>query len=236
MPDSAIESTEVVLHELGQSVAASIAAMQQELDHYPNTLGAYLLDEVELELPVHMRVDLLGQVLTTVVEGTPSAQAGRLRLRVRPVLGACQPPVVYSNQTLEALQALSPEEIAQLARFRIYSVDDLLRVGRTAAGSGALAKLGLRTQADDLMKRAELLSVPVFPTGVADALLKIGITSVEDFVRGDPRVLAEALSRLVPIEIFGNGISAEDIEAWQREIRKAFARAHNPEEPDSDTT
>jgi hypothetical protein len=212
-------STEVALHELGESIAVTVASVQEELARYPNDLGAYVLDEVDLNVPVQLRVDELGQVKATVVEGeAPSSTVGQLHLRLRPILGASQNPPPTSVRPLDTLGALSPQEIARLEAERVFSVDDLMRVARNASGRAALTKFGLETDLERVLDRAEVLSLPMLPAPVAESLLQVGVEAPADFVNEDPAKLAESLS-----ERLGQTLSTEDVSSWQSKVGEVLA-------------
>jgi hypothetical protein len=208
-------SAEVELHEVGEGIAAAMAAIQQELTRYPNSLGAFLVDEVDLDIPIRFRVDTLGQVLATVVNSDePSAAVGRLRLRLRPVLGAVLPPPVTSDQSLASLGALPPEDLAKLEAQRIFSVDDLLRVTRTASGRSGVDQLDLATRVDSLLGRAEIIASPALPAPVAETLVQIGVDSPAEFVDRDPAQVAVELSKQL-----NQPVTAEDVAIWQQEVK-----------------
>jgi hypothetical protein len=205
---------EVALHELGESIAATVASVQRELARYPNALGAFVLDEMDLTIPVRMRVDLLGQVRATVAdEDQAGVLVGNLHLRLKPVLGAAQPPPVTSGQSLQSLNVLRPEVIARLEQERIFTVDDLLRVSNTATGRTALNKMQLGTDLSSVLDRASVLTLPSVPAPVAENLVDIGISKPSDFVQGDPVQIAHTLS-----ERLKQPITPEAVQAWQKEV------------------
>jgi len=207
-------STEVVLHELGESIGAAIASVQDELGRYPNTLGAYLLDEVALEIPVAMRVDQLGQVMTTVVEDAgPAGTVGRLKFQIRPVLGASAPPPVSSGQSLADLGLLSKDALSRLQELRIFSVDDLLRVGRNATGRSRLESIGLDVPVAQALEEATAAATPALPDAVKAVLRKQGIRTLKDFAKQDAATLARALS-----EQLGEAVSEADVKRWQQAV------------------
>jgi hypothetical protein len=229
VPSGSSGSSEVALHELGESIAVSVVSIQQELARYPNTLGALYVDDLEMDIPLSLRVNDVGQVMATVADHeTPDLATGKLHLRLRPVLGASQPLPVISGQSLAALGALSPQAIARLEAERIFSVDDLLRVSRNASGRAALEKLNLGTEVDTLLDRTAVLTLPTLPVPVAESLLQVGVESPDGFVQGDPVTLAESLS-----ERLKQPISAEDVASWQQEAGEAIALplpSHRPAE------
>src|SRR6185503_1066888 len=78
-------STEVALHELGESLVTSAVTLQRELRRYGEANGALLLEDLEMELPVKLRVDSLGQMMAEVVNEPPANSVlTRIRLRIRP--------------------------------------------------------------------------------------------------------------------------------------------------------
>jgi hypothetical protein len=215
----AMGSTEVAVHEIGDSLAATAAQVQQELTRYPNTLGAFLLDELELNVPVRLRVDGLGQVMVNMVEGgTGAGQPGNLRLRLRPVLGASVPASLSAVQPLQKLNIFLPETITRLETYRLFSVADFLRVAHTAAGRAALNALNLGFSLEEILDRAWLLTLPMLPPVVAEELLQLGIDSPRNFVQENAVWLAKELSNRL-----NEPIRDEDVECWQKEVRQAIA-------------
>lgn len=212
------ESTEVGLHELGENLATTVDRVQQELARYPTSMGAYLLDEIDLEIPVDMRVDQLGQVRTKVLDSGVSADRniGRVRMRVKPVLGVAQRPADVRDQPLATLADLSDEAIGALARARIYSVEDLVRTAQTAAGRTALGSLDLGVDLDVLLGKAALLALPTLPRPVREALVKLGYPNPAAFVaETDGAGLAAKLT----IEL-DQAIGDADVTAWQARTRR----------------
>lgn len=116
---------EVGLHELTGGISAVIASMQQQLAVYSSDLGTFVVDTLELTLPVHMRVDQLGQVMATVVGGNDSSTATSLHLQIRPVAASSTAPPL-TREPLTTLRMLSDVAIAQLQSLRVFSIDDLL--------------------------------------------------------------------------------------------------------------
>lgn len=208
-------SAEVGLHELGESIAATVVSVQGELSRYPNSLGAYLLDEVELTIPLQMRVDDLGQPLVVVASSETSGPTTTVRMRVRPVLGASSVPA-DGHQPLEQL-ALSADVIAKLQDRRVFSVEDLQRVARDPAGQVALARLGLGVPIERVVARADLLTLREIPPQIATALLQSDIESADAFAKADATKLAPILSRRT-----GQDIGVEDVQAWQAHVGKSL--------------
>src|SRR5262249_3367343 len=138
-----------------------------------------------------------------------------LQLRLRPVLGASQAPVIVSGQPLSALNALSPEAIARLEAERIFTVDDLLRVANHPAGRHALVKLDLGTDLGRIQERAAVLTLPGIPSEVTEALLQIGIGSPTEFVKADATDLARSLSERTKLPI-----EPKHVSTWQQQTEK----------------
>jgi hypothetical protein len=220
MAAPAATSQEVGLHELGESVASTVDRVQTELSRYPKTMGAYVLDEIDLNLPVEMRVDEVGQVRTKVVDAaTPEKNVGQVRMKVRPVLGATEPATEVRDQPLAVLEELTPDAIARLEAQRIYSVEDLARAASSAAGRAALGALSLGVDLDALLAKAALLAFRPLPRAIREALVRLGVTSLAAFSKdANPASLAERLSGLLE-----QTFSASDVEAWQASVKAAFA-------------
>ena len=215
-----LQSSEVALHELGESVAAAVISVQQELARYPASMGVYLLDEVDLSIPVCLRIDSLGQVMATVIERQqPGEVTGQMRLHLRPVQGRLQSPHhVISDLPLADLCVLAPEVILRLEAQRIFSIDDLLRVARHASGRNALVKMGLGVELDSVLNRADVLLLPMLPIPVARSLLRIGIKAPSEFVERDAEELAEILTAQLN-QVFHK----QDIICWQQEVDEYIA-------------
>jgi hypothetical protein len=213
-------SKEVGLHEFGESVASTVDRVQTELARYPKTMGAYVLDEIDLNVPVEMRVDEVGQVRTKVIDATtPEKSVGQMRMKVRPVIGSTQPPSEVRDQPLEVLDELAPAAIARLEAQRIYSVEDLARAASSAAGRAAIEALDLGADLDALLAKAALLAFRPLPRAIREALIRLGVTSLGAFA-GDPNqaALATKLS-----ELLEQTFTEADVAAWQATVKKAHA-------------
>lgn len=211
-------SQEVTLHELGASVAVAIADIQRELARYPSPLGAYVLDELEIALPIRTRIDDLGQTMVTVISperDAPPPAMVRFRLRPAPGVHAPPPPAALP---LSSLGILSPDVIARLHARRIFSVADFERVTATPAGVDAVSRLRLGVPVTRVVDRVHLLALPNLPTAVAAMLVTAGIHSLAALARANPAKLAADLSRLLE-----NGaqpaITADAVGQWQRGAR-----------------
>jgi 5-hydroxyisourate hydrolase-like protein (transthyretin family) len=220
LPPEAPQSAEVGLHELGESIAGTVARVQAELARYPSSVGTYVLDEIGLTMPVEMRVDELGQVLTKVVDGDAEARAnvGKVELKVKPLLGAVHPPPTIRDQPLSVLTDLSADAIQKLEAQRIFSVEDLARVARSPSGRATLEIYDLGVDLDALLGKAALLSLPMLPVRVRETLLSIGYASPDAFVKEeDAETLAGKLSTALEQDI-----SAEHVKAWQAAVRRGL--------------
>lgn len=219
-PRSMPTSTEVRLDELGESVAQAAWNMQQELARYPASLGAFMLDDLELSIPVRMRTDELGQVLATVMDTEqPGALVGQVRLRVRPTPGLVPaPPSSASAQPLEALGVLGPVALQKLHAHRIFSVGDLVRVAQAPEGRAALEHLDLGSSLEAVLARAAVLSLPTVPQTVSEKLLELGIQSPGHFIEQDAGQLSRRLT-----EKLRQPISASAVESWQRAAQPPLA-------------
>jgi len=116
------------------------------------------------------------------------------------------------------LGALTPVEIARLKEQRIFSVDDLLRIARNAAGRNGLSKLNLQVGLGNLLDLASVLALPMLPAPVAESLLRIDVRSVSDFVQRDAAELARLLTGQLE-----QPIKPEDVLIWQQEAREFIA-------------
>jgi hypothetical protein len=214
-------STEVGLHELGENLASTVDRVQHELARYPGSMGAYVLDEIDLELPVDLRVDQLGQVRTRVLDSSTSTDraVGRVHMRVKPVLGAAARPADVPDQPLVVLEELSTEAIRKLGELRIYSVEDLVRAAQSGGGRAALVGLDLDVDLDVLLAKAGLLALPTLPRAVREALLGLGLADISAFLAvADPEDLAARLTAAL-----GQEIAANHVVAWQDQTRKYLA-------------
>lgn len=205
---------EVAVHELADGLAQALVSAQRELDRYGSSLGAYLLEELDFTVPVRMRLDALGQVMTTLVDqpvkDVPTAQ---LRLRVRAAVGSESPPDVASPQALDELGVLDAAALKQLASYRIFSVDDLLRVARGAAGRNALGQIELGRPLDDVLAQLSVAALPVITPAARRALVRAGIKSTADLMARDPGALARLLSKTS-----GSPVTEAEVVTWQKEV------------------
>ncbi len=210
-------SSEVVLHELGESIASAVGKIQGELARYTSALGSYVIDEMEVSIPVKMRVDDLGQAMVTVDQDGHNGSS--LRIKLRPVPPVVQAQPASTTQPLESL-GFTPAEVAKLKERRVFSVDDLQRVARNVAGQEALQKVTPSATLAQSLNRAQLLSLPMLPPAVATALLNWGITTPPDFIKQEPVALAKRLSDELHVTV-----SADDVKKWQDQVRQTLDNA-----------
>lgn len=205
-------SDEVAIHELGEALAVSAVSIRRELQRYPDEMGSFTIEDFEVDLPVRMRVDSLGQVMATVL---PSAQANdavaRVRIRLKPGEKQVNAAPVIADYPVKALDSFSGDEIKTLEKHRIFSVEDFIRVCRNTAGRTQLEKLVSTSSIERALKPAELLTMPSVPGSISLGLIKNNIRSAEDFLGNKPEDLAHLLQN-VPLE----KIHVEDIQEWQK--------------------
>jgi len=211
---------EVVLHELGETIADAVNRMQGQLSRYPSTVGTYVVDEMNVSVPVSVRLDGLGQIRTRVVEQVPDGtQVGQVTLRVRPALGVTGPAQPGLPQSLSVLTELTLTMVAALNGLRVYSVEDLVRLAQQPAGRQALVPLLPGVDLDALLAKAALLATPVLPAAVRQALVGLGFASLAAVADAtDPEALANALSARI-----GQPITAGDVREWQRRVQAELA-------------
>jgi hypothetical protein len=213
---TSVQATDdVVLHELGETIADSVHRMQLELSRYPSTIGAYVVDALDISVPVAVRVDALGQVRTKVLEQAPAdATVGQVQMRVRPVPGAQDRARQPLDQPLAVLTELTPESIAALEARRVYSVEDLARLASSAVGRSALAGIVRGVDLPALLDKVALLAMPVLPSPVRSSLVDMGIGSPRGFVHAAASDLAPGLS-----ERLGQTVSPDDVAIWQARVK-----------------
>lgn len=207
---------EVALHELGESLVASAVSIQRELRRYTEDNGAFLLEDLEVELPLKVRVDPLGQLMAQVVsEATPNSALTRIRLRIRPDAQPVDRVPIIADQPLEFLTILSKDQRAFLESYRIFSVEDLIRASRNAASRKALQTVIPKVVLEDSLARGGVLLIPVVPARVAAGMLGVGVKSVDDFLSRDPSRLALALAKALREQI-----TREHVSQWQADLKK----------------
>jgi hypothetical protein len=207
---------DLTVGEIGEALAATVASVQQELAHYPMAMGTFVVDELAVDVPVRYSVDTLGQ-LRVRVEPSANGSTSNLRLRIRPVLDPPEPRSVTAPQPLSKLGVLPADAIRRLEAQRVFSVDDLLRVSRNAAGRRALEELGV-PELDGALDRARVIALPSLPAPVAESLVAEGIGKPGELLAADPRRLAKKLSARL-----GEPIDEADVTAWQDRTRPLVA-------------
>lgn len=205
---------EVAIHELADGLAQALVSAQRELDRYGNALGAYLLEELDFTVPVRMRLDSLGQVMTSLVDQpVKDGPVAQLRLRVRAAIGTESPPDVSSPQALDELGVFDAAVLKQLASFRIYSVDDLLRVARGAAGRSALGQIDLGRPLHEVLDQLSVAALPVITPSARRLLVQAGIKSTSDLISREPAALARLLTKAS-----GRSIAEAEVAGWQVKV------------------
>jgi hypothetical protein len=204
-------SAEVAIHELGESLAATVASVQGEMARYNTALGTYVLDEIDISIPVMLRVTKLGQVLARVTDTqAPDSAVGQIRLRLKPSTGAAPVPTPSgASQPLSTIELISREALARLEGDRVFSVGDLLRLAATPAGRDALAREVFGFMLQPVLDRAALMSLPL-PSGVSTLLVKLGLNSPEQFVKSDPAQLADSIRSFARLPV-----QTADVSQWQ---------------------
>jgi hypothetical protein len=174
-------SAEVAIHELGESLAATVASVQGEMARYNTALGAYVLDEVDVSIPVLLRVTKLGQVLARVTDSqAPDAAVGQIRLRLKPSAGAAPVPTPPgAAQPLALIDLISREALAR----EVFGFD-----------------------LQGVLDRAALVALPL-PEGVGVLLIKLNVISPEQFVKSDPAQLADAITRLAGANVKASDVT-----------------------------
>lgn len=213
-PAPAAPSSEVVLHELGAAIAATLATVQRELERYPGAAGTQVVDEFDVSLPVAVRTDDLGQVLATVTS-RPAADTvvGNVRVRTRPQEAHLAEPVL-APQPLDVLPQLRPADVEELRRRRVFTVDDLQRVSSTRSGLEALGHVVPTERLAPALEQSRLLSFGPLPPRVAEELVRAKVTGPDALVEQDPKKLAKTLSNRL-----GEDVTVDDVTTWQGQLR-----------------
>jgi hypothetical protein len=213
---TAADSIEVGVHELGESLALSLGAIQAELASYGGGMGSFIMDDFTLEIPLRLRIDALGQAQATVVTDTEAGVTyTRLNLKVRPVVGAVPSPLpMLSHKSLSVLRVVPEWAIQRLAEFRVFSAADFRRVASRPASVQTLRSLDI--DVDTVLDSIAVLELPVDPR-VAEALLALDITSLARFLEIGPEELAERLTSHL-----GQPVDAADIKTVQEDVREAM--------------
>lgn len=201
---------ELPLHSLGQSIAQSAVAVQRELGRCNRgTDSGFIVDELDLTVPVRLRLDPFGQVLASIQDPQPLIPSvGQLRLRIR-FATAAEMPTVSCDQTIRET-GLSPDDCMKLEKYHLFTVDDLLRIGRTVLGVQALERLGMSKPPAALLGRALLLAL-----GCPSALFDCGIETLDHLLAANASSLAAQLTAK------SNRLwKTEEVLEWQSRARK----------------
>lgn len=214
IPPPAPTGNEVVIHELGAALAATLATVQRELQRYPGVAGTQVVDEFDVTLPVTVRTDDLGQVMATVTSTTgPNVAVGSIRVRTRPQQGPVVQPVL-APQPLDVLPQLKPADVEELRQRRVFTVDDLQRVSSTGPGLEALRQVVPVDRLEPAIEQSELLSFGPLPPKVAEELVHADVTGPTELVERDPTTLAKTLTRRL-----GEEVTTTDVSTWQNRLR-----------------
>jgi hypothetical protein len=199
----------LTMGELTANVAAVVGAMQAELHRYPTAGGAFVVDALEVVLPVRASVDALGQLRAEVID-TDDPAAPRMRLAVRPTPSAApsEPPPTVPIEELD--DVLTGEQIATLHQLRIFDLLDLDRVLAQPATRVALQPLDLPL--DAVRQRAEVVAGLGLPGPLGVALLRSGVTSRDTFLARPIEELAQALG-----DELGEQVPFDVLDAWREQ-------------------
>jgi hypothetical protein len=198
------------MSELGGRLASDLGAMQSELNRYPLSGGVFVVDQMELALPLVTVVDDLGQVRTRVAG--PDEQSNAVRFLIRPVFDVPPQAALAADLSLEALALLTPDQITMLRLRRIDDLAGLVQVLRGPTATRTLAASGFPI--DGIVAELHLIFDSGLPTDIGVALLQLGITSIREFVLRDTENLSRGLSRVLPLPV-----SADQVSQWQRQAR-----------------
>jgi hypothetical protein len=211
---------EVTILELGESIVQALTSVQQRLAQSADRAGRYLMDEVEMEVPVRLRIGADGQVLVTPAEGDePPHLLTRVRLKLRPAEqdeSVGLPAPGGTDRPLSVIPTLGNTVIRRLGELHIFTIGDLLRITATVRGYQMLLELKIDFDLDRTIAQATLVASPEMPYVLAEALLRIGIQSRSQFARVDAESLKERLSPRL-IELLG----MEEILRIQEVIRQS---------------
>ncbi|MCC6612868.1 MAG: hypothetical protein IT320_05270 [Anaerolineae bacterium] len=198
--------TELTILELGESVVQALTGVQQTLARSADDAGRYLMDEVELDVPVRLRIGPDGQVLVSPAEGDePAHQLTRIRLKLRPAEqdeSVGLPLPTGTDRPLTVLSELVPIVIQRLNDLRIFTVGDFLRTTSTVRGYALLSKLDMDFDLDKTIDQAKLVASPEMPYVLAEDLLQHNVNSRVEFAKLSPAQLKASVSDRL-LEIMG---------------------------------
>ncbi|MBI5670122.1 MAG: hypothetical protein HZC41_19165 [Chloroflexi bacterium] len=199
---------ELTIQELGESLVQALTGVQRSLAGSATEAGRYLMNEVELDVPVRLRVGPDGQVLVTPAESDdPPHQLTRIRLTVRPAeadeaIGLPLP--AGTDRPLSVIPNLAEVVIQRLNSLHLYTIGDFLRVTSTVRGYRMMAQLGLDFDLDKTIEQAKLVASPEMPHVLAEDLLRHGVNSRVDFARLKreqlPQVISDRLLEIIGLD------------------------------------
>ncbi|MCA9908784.1 MAG: hypothetical protein KC519_09055 [Anaerolineae bacterium] len=210
---------ELTILELGESVVQALTGVQRTLARSADEAGRYLMDEVELDVPVRLRIGPDGQVLVSPSEGDePAHQLTRIRLKLRPAEqdeAVGLPPPTGTDRPLTVLPDLAQTVIQRLNGLHIFTIGDFLRVTSSVRGYEMMVQVNMDFDLDKTIDQAKLVASPEMPYMLAEDLLEHGINSRLDFAKLTPEQLKTAVSdRLIEI------MSMDEIVRIQAVIRQ----------------
>ncbi|MCL4251671.1 MAG: hypothetical protein KJ065_26200 [Anaerolineae bacterium] len=195
---------ELTILELGESVVQALIGVQRTLARSADEAGRYLMDEVELDMPVKLRIGPDEQVLVSPSEGDePAHQLTRVRLKLRPAEqdeAVGLPLPAGTDRPLTVLPDLAQTVIQRLNALRIFSIGDFLRGTSTVRGYEMMMHLDMDFDLDKAIDQAKLVASPEMPYVLAEDLLQHGVNSRLEFAKLTSGQLKSAVSdRLVEI-------------------------------------
>jgi hypothetical protein len=210
---------EITILELGESIVQALTGVQQKLARSADDAGRYLMDEVEMDVPVRLRIGADGQTYVTPAEGDePAHVLTRIRLKLRPAEqdeSVGLPPPAGSDRPMSVIPTLSEDTIKQLIGLHLFTIGDFLRATSTVRGYELLAQLKIDFDLDLTIDQAKLIASPEMSYVLAEDLLRHGINSRAEFARLSKDELQQAISERV-IEVLGH----EEILRIQASIRQ----------------
>jgi hypothetical protein len=106
---------------------------------------------------------------------------------------------------------MPPHDVAALERQHVFTVDDLLRIGRDVAGIRALERLGTQIPVWSILGRAMLLAL-----GMPSALFDVDICTPDQLLTADAVKLAARLTTKN-----GTPYRVEQVKEWQDCVRRS---------------
>ena len=182
----------------------SVDRLQEGLAACANRNSAFAVREFELQAPVEVRIDGLGQLgYRFLAAGEPAdpATIGRLRVCLVPVPRDQDDPwrraAWLADGPISDVPTLDDQSRKILSGQGLHSVGDLLRIGANARYRAKLAELlgdgGARLAG--WLDYAELLVIPGVDGPTAARLVEAGVGGLADLSRSDADGLAGKLRR-----------------------------------------